>query len=65
MKLMAETETPKAPEPPAASEDDRRATLAAENRKRTEKDWEEKKKRWRDMGVPAPLPAAGSSKSKK
>ena len=57
MKAMAETETPKAPEPPAPSEDDRRATLAAENRKRTEKDWEEKKKRWLAMGVPKPLPA--------
>jgi len=28
-------------------------------------DWEEKKKRWRQMGVPDPLPAVGSPKSKK
>jgi hypothetical protein len=52
-----ETETPAAPEAPLSSEDDRRAALAAENRKRTEKDWEDKKKSWRAMGVPKPLPA--------
>ena len=42
---------------PDPSEDDRRAAAAAVNRKRTEKDWEEKKKRWRSMGVPPALPA--------
>lgn len=47
------------------SEDDGRARAAAINRKRTLDDWEEKKKRWREMGVPDPLPAAGSPKSKK
>lgn len=47
------------------SEDDRRAEAAAINRKRTLEDWEEKKKRWRSMGVPPALPAAGSTKSKK
>lgn len=47
------------------SEDDRRAEAAAINRKRTLEDWEEKKKRWRSMGVPAALPAAGSTKPKK
>ena len=47
------------------SEDDGRAKAAAINRKRTLDDWEEKKKRWRQMGVPEPLPAAGSPKSKK
>ena len=39
------------------TEDDRRAQAAAANRKRALEDWEEKKKRWREMGVPAPLPA--------
>ncbi len=39
------------------TEDDRRARAAAANRKRALEDWEEKKKRWRQMGVPAPLPA--------
>lgn len=47
------------------SEDDKRAQAAAVNRKRALEDWEEKKKRWRQMGVPEPLPAAGSPKSKK
>jgi hypothetical protein len=47
------------------NEDDRRAQAAAVNRKRTLDDWEEKKKRWREMGVPEPLPAAGSPKAKK
>jgi hypothetical protein len=47
------------------SEDDKRARAAAINRKRALEDWEEKKKRWRQMGVPEPLPAAGSPKSKK
>jgi hypothetical protein len=47
------------------SEDDKRAQAAAINRKRALEDWEEKKKRWRQMGVPEPLPAVGSPKSKK
>jgi hypothetical protein len=47
------------------SEDDKRAQSAAINRKRTLEDWEDKKKRWRRMGVPEPLPAAGSPKAKK
>ena len=55
---MAESE-PKEPEaPPAPPEgDDARAAAAARNRKRAEKDWEEKKKLWRQMGVPKGLPA--------
>ena len=57
---MAETkeseETPRSGAPDA-NEDDRRAAAATVNRKRTEKDWEEKKKRWRSMGVPPALPA--------
>lgn len=57
MAEAKESETPAAPETPEASEDDRRAAAAAINRKRTEKDWEEKKKRWRSMGVPPALPA--------
>jgi hypothetical protein len=63
---MAEPEksVPERPEEREAqkSEDDRRAQAAAVNRKRTLDDWEEKKKRWRSMGVPPALPAAGSSK---
>jgi hypothetical protein len=47
------------------SEDDKRALAAAVNRKRALQDWEEKKKRWRQMGVPEPLPAVGSPKGKK
>lgn len=47
------------------SEDDKRAQAAAINRKHALEDWEEKKKRWRQMGVPDPLPAAGSPKAKK
>jgi hypothetical protein len=57
---MAETETAPTPEAPAEktpSEDDRRAQAAAVNRKRALEDWEAKKKLWRKMGVPAPLPA--------
>lgn len=50
---------------PELSEDDKRARAAAVNRKRALEDWEEKKRRWRQMGVPEPLPAAGSPKSKK
>jgi hypothetical protein len=58
---MSEPE-PSTPEPAPASpadsnEDDRRAAAAAVNRQRALKDWEEKKKRWRAMGVPKPLPA--------
>ncbi|HEX9689561.1 MAG TPA: hypothetical protein VGB47_10895 [Thermoanaerobaculia bacterium] len=44
------------------SEDDARAAAAAANRKRALAEWEENKKRWRAMGVPPPLPAAGSKK---
>lgn len=39
------------------TEDDRRAAAAAVNRKRTLEDWEEKKRKWRQMGVPPALPA--------
>ena len=39
------------------SEDDRRASAATANRKRALEDWEEKKRRWRDMGVPPAMPA--------
>ena len=55
---MAETE-PKEPETPPVpvNGDDARAEAAARNRKRAEKDWEEKKKLWRQMGVPKGLPA--------
>ena len=51
-----EAESP-APASPAESEDDRRAAAAAVNRKHALEDWEEKKKRWRSMGVPKGLPA--------
>ena len=57
---MAEFQTEDSPAAPAekvVSEDDRRAQAAAVNRKRALEDWEEKKKKWRKMGVPAPLPA--------
>jgi hypothetical protein len=57
---MAETpQAPQEPEKPEqdASDDDRRAGAAAVNRKRTLQDWEEKKRRWRQMGVPPALPA--------
>ena len=40
-----------------SSDDDRRAAAAAVNRRRTLEDWEEKKKRWRKMGVPPAMPA--------
>ena len=53
---MGEPES-KVPAEKAPSDDDRRALAAAANRKRALEDWEEKKKRWRKMGVPAPLPA--------
>jgi hypothetical protein len=64
---MAETEAKKTGQraEKELSEDDKRAQAAAINRKRTLEDWEEKKKRWRQMGVPEPLPAAGSPKAKK
>jgi hypothetical protein len=54
------------PAPPAApvSEDDARAAAAAVNRKRALAEWEENKKRWREMGVPPALPAAGSTPKK-
>ena len=48
---------PAAPAAPAENEDDKRASAAAVNRKRALDDWEEKKKRWRSMGVPKGLPA--------
>ena len=56
---MAETD-PKPEEKPAETienEDDRRAAAAAANRKRALEEWEANKKKWLDMGVPAPLPA--------
>jgi hypothetical protein len=62
---MAETkEGSDQPRPSATpvDDDDARAAAAAANRKRALADWEEKKKRWRDMGVPPALPAAGSTK---
>ena len=55
-----ETEQPRPTTPVDA--DDARAAAAAANRKRALADWEEKKKRWRDMGVPPALPAAGPTK---
>jgi hypothetical protein len=56
---MAEQEQPAAKPVPdsTATDDDRRATAAAANRKRALEDWEEKKKKWRQMGVPPALPA--------
>jgi len=64
---MAEPKDPSAGSAPAGevSEDDKRAVAAALNRKRALDDWEEKKKRWREMGVPPALPAAGSPKAKR
>jgi hypothetical protein len=50
------------PAVPRVDDDEARAAAAAANRKRALADWEEKKKRWRDMGVPPALPAAGSTK---
>jgi hypothetical protein len=41
----------------ADSEDDLRAAAAAANRKRALDQWEANKKKWRQMGVPVPLPA--------
>lgn len=57
MTEAKETQSSDAPAAPAESEDDRRATAAAINRKRALDDWEEKKKSWRSMGVPKGLPA--------
>ena len=54
---MTETKEKPQADAPAASEDDRRASAAAVNRKRALEDWEEKKKSWRSMGVPKGLPA--------
>ena len=42
----------------------RSAAAAAVNRKRALAEWEENKKRWREMGVPPALPAAGSTPKK-
>lgn len=52
-----EARAQKTPPEPETSEDDRRAAAAAANRKRALEEWEANKKRWRQMGVPAPLPA--------
>jgi hypothetical protein len=61
---MADTEPePENEKDDNLSDDDRRARAAEVNRKRALEQWEENKRRWRDMGVPAPLPAAGSKKS--
>jgi len=55
---MAETqEKPEGEAAPVESDDDRRAAAAAANRKRALEEWEANKKKWLDMGVPAPLPA--------
>jgi len=56
---------PEDPAPVEADDDERRASAAAANRKRATEEWEENKKRWRNMGVPPALPAAGSMKPKK
>jgi len=63
---VAETDEAPAKTPKAApsSDDDARAAAAAVNRKRALAEWEENKKRWRDMGVPPALPAAGSTPKK-
>ena len=53
MTEAKETDRPAPPESP----DDARAAAAAANRKRAERDWEEKKKLWKTMGVPKGLPA--------
>lgn len=51
-------ETPEEKEPEApVDDDDARARAAALNRKRALAEWEENKKRWREMGVPPALPA--------
>jgi hypothetical protein len=62
---MADTKEEKpAAQEPLVNEDDARAAAATANRKRALADWEEKKKRWRSMGVPPALPAAGSTPKK-
>lgn len=57
--MVESDETPDKIENPAepVDDDEARAAAAAVNRKRALADWEEKKKRWRDMGVPPALPA--------
>jgi hypothetical protein len=58
MVAMAEANEKPAPAPQApANDDDARAAAAALNRKRALQEWEENKKRWREMGVPPALPA--------
>jgi len=57
VKEVPATETEGAGEVEEVSEDDRRAAAATANRKRALEDWEEKKRRWRDMGVPPAMPA--------
>lgn len=54
---MAEANEKPAPAPEAPNDDDARAAAAAVNRKRALEEWEENKKRWREMGVPKGLPA--------
>jgi hypothetical protein len=55
---MAEANEKPAPVPEApVNDDDARAAAAAVNRKRALEEWEENKKRWREMGVPPALPA--------
>jgi hypothetical protein len=55
---MAEANEKPAPAPETrVNDDDARAAAAAVNRKRALQEWEENKKRWRDMGVPPALPA--------
>jgi len=41
----------------AENDDDQRAAAATANRQRAQEQWEANKKKWREMGVPAPLPA--------
>jgi hypothetical protein len=58
MVAMAEANEKPAPAPQTPpSDDDARAAAAAVNRKRALQEWEENKKRWREMGVPPALPA--------
>jgi hypothetical protein len=55
---MAEANEKPAPAPEVTvNDDDARAAAAAVNRKRALEEWEENKKRWREMGVPPALPA--------
>lgn len=57
--MSEEKEGAEAPEkaPDGESEDDRRASAAAVNRKRALDQWELNKKRWRRTGVPPASPA--------